>query len=641
MPGRRVATRGLIGSDAMYQLTIRGPDGSEVQYNLGLDEGLIVGRDADCDIVLPSKRVSRRHARFFTQGESLHLEDLGSQNGVFVGGGRVQGTEELRPGPPIEIGEFKIRVKRVDPRAVPTVDASTQASGEAHLKGLGAQQGRSLALPKERGHVGRDASMEVTVDDDSVSRKHAEIRVEAGVYVVRDLGSSNGTFVNGTRLKTGLDKRLAHDDKLRFGETHWIFVGGPAQQAAGGLPPRTKKLLAAVAVLVVFFGVAFVVKGGAGGGGEETTELTAEELVQEALGRGQSALEADQLTAARDAFKEALQHDPVNREARLLLRKVDEELEYGALLKEATAKAEVGKDQDAMNLIFKIDPSSRFYPRARMQIAELTPSLVRKASAACREATRSRKWNDVLEHCTRLLDVKCHTGEDAAALHALKDAEKALKVRDPWTCPARLAPWFGAGGQGTDSGGALNALFPDKEIRDAVASYVNGEAEKAQKALAKLQNGKLATRADELRDKVLVVDGRFKEGQSALNAGNFKDAEAAYKIALEADRFILQGKAESFVSKQMRTALAKEYFTLGKGQFDRQRWVESYTAWAKGLDYVSNDSQLLDGMGRLEKRAEEQLSNGTDCAGLDLILASTLATSGVHAKAKSAAEECE
>lgn len=57
---------------------------------------LIVGRTEDNDIVLAHGHVSRRHARFTIEGESLWLEDLGSTNGTFVNGKRIQGRVQLR-----------------------------------------------------------------------------------------------------------------------------------------------------------------------------------------------------------------------------------------------------------------------------------------------------------------------------------------------------------------------------------------------------------------------------------------------------------------------------------------------------------------------------------------------------------------
>ncbi|MBN1807948.1 MAG: protein kinase [Planctomycetes bacterium] len=67
-----------------------------------------VGRQKDCDIVLAGAKVSRRHARFLPVGRSYVVEDLGSSNGVFINGGRVE-RRILNDGDVVEIGDFRIR----------------------------------------------------------------------------------------------------------------------------------------------------------------------------------------------------------------------------------------------------------------------------------------------------------------------------------------------------------------------------------------------------------------------------------------------------------------------------------------------------------------------------------------------------
>src|SRR6266403_876507 len=59
--------------------------------------------------------------------------------------------------------------------------------------------------------AGRLATLEIVLDDSSVSRRHAEIRPTNAGWRVKDLGSTNGTFINGTRLGAGEYAVKAHD----------------------------------------------------------------------------------------------------------------------------------------------------------------------------------------------------------------------------------------------------------------------------------------------------------------------------------------------------------------------------------------------------------------------------------------------
>lgn len=71
-----------------------------------------------------------------------------------------------------------------------------------------------------RTRIGRGTECDVTLNDPSVSRTHAVVDTEGPEPTVRDLGSTNGTFVNGARVEA---MRLRDGDELRFGNTHMTF----------------------------------------------------------------------------------------------------------------------------------------------------------------------------------------------------------------------------------------------------------------------------------------------------------------------------------------------------------------------------------------------------------------------------------
>jgi pSer/pThr/pTyr-binding forkhead associated (FHA) protein len=63
----------------------------------------IIGRREDCDLRIPVSDVSRKHCRFIKEGDTLRLEDLGSSNGTFHNGQRVQ-EAALQPGDSVQVG---------------------------------------------------------------------------------------------------------------------------------------------------------------------------------------------------------------------------------------------------------------------------------------------------------------------------------------------------------------------------------------------------------------------------------------------------------------------------------------------------------------------------------------------------------
>ncbi len=68
--------------------------------------------------------------------------------------------------------------------------------------------------------IGRLADCDIAIDDPNASRRHAEIRPEGAEFVVLDLGSTNGTRVNGSHVNRHV---LAHGDRIAIGAWHFAF----------------------------------------------------------------------------------------------------------------------------------------------------------------------------------------------------------------------------------------------------------------------------------------------------------------------------------------------------------------------------------------------------------------------------------
>jgi len=141
--------------------------------------------------------------------------------------------------------------------------------------------------------VGRHRSCDVVITDDTVSGRHCRISGTSGGHVIEDLGSSNGTFVNGRRVETSA---LQSGDRLTLGTATFVFANGrivpqtPASQTedsdtlASALTTKRNRLLAGVAFVVVVavaVVVGVLVGGGDNGGGLYDAPDDVENLISE------------------------------------------------------------------------------------------------------------------------------------------------------------------------------------------------------------------------------------------------------------------------------------------------------------------------------------------------------------------------
>jgi Ca-activated chloride channel family protein len=90
------------------------------------------------------------------------------------------------------------------------------------LRGLtGEVEWRIWATPSSF-RVGRRSTLEMVLHDSSVSRRHAEIRPDGECWTLTDLGSTNGTFVNGSKVASGQSVTLSRNDLVRFGNVTFV-----------------------------------------------------------------------------------------------------------------------------------------------------------------------------------------------------------------------------------------------------------------------------------------------------------------------------------------------------------------------------------------------------------------------------------
>lgn len=95
----------------------------------------------------------------------------------------------------------------------------------------GPDKGRTLKAVDDTVLIGR-GSDQVPLTDQTVSRRHAELTRETGAWVLRDLNSANGTYVNGVRIQE--PTRLKHGDQIRLGSTVLMYSGEDSIEQLSG-----------------------------------------------------------------------------------------------------------------------------------------------------------------------------------------------------------------------------------------------------------------------------------------------------------------------------------------------------------------------------------------------------------------------
>jgi pSer/pThr/pTyr-binding forkhead associated (FHA) protein len=231
-------------------------DGREYHVGAG---ALTLGRDAASDVVVSGNEVSRHHAEIRSEADGYLLLDL-SVNGTYVNGERIGKTHLLARADVIRIGNDEFRfyadaTRHASPDMMPARPSSPAApsapAGAARrlsdtMHGIpdeqlqrntppspeaaplasllfrsGDYKGRRLPIKVPVVNIGRGDYNDVVILDASVSTMHAKLQRREAIWILTDLGSTNGTYVEGERL-TG-ETALTPGTTLRFGDVMVLF----------------------------------------------------------------------------------------------------------------------------------------------------------------------------------------------------------------------------------------------------------------------------------------------------------------------------------------------------------------------------------------------------------------------------------
>ncbi|MGC0335701.1 FHA domain-containing protein [Streptomyces sp. SLBN-8D4] len=184
-----------------------------------------VGRDPLCDIVIDDARVSWHHAVLRPEADHWTLEDENSTNGTYADGRRVH-EWDVGPGSVIRFGSASDGPCAVL-LGIPAPERPSAVSMPA-LTGTFRRPTAVRPLPTRTVRIGRADDNDLVIDDLVVSRHHAELRaLPDGSYDIADLGSHNGTYLNGRPVTSG---PLGPGDIVGIGHSAFSLVGDTLQE---------------------------------------------------------------------------------------------------------------------------------------------------------------------------------------------------------------------------------------------------------------------------------------------------------------------------------------------------------------------------------------------------------------------------
>jgi pSer/pThr/pTyr-binding forkhead associated (FHA) protein len=212
-------------------LAVISQDGSTGQTHW-IEQGSVdIGREEGEIRLVADRFVSPRHARVFARGGTFVLKDLGSLNGVYL---RVRESEPLQHADLVLLGSEVLRFDVLSPadrELGVAVERGTEVYGSPARPRYACLSERTVEgvyrnvfyISGDEIVIGREFGDLVFTTDSFMSRRHASIQREpmAGTFTLRDLGSSNGTY-----LAIRGEVELREGDHLRVGQHLFRFGFG-------------------------------------------------------------------------------------------------------------------------------------------------------------------------------------------------------------------------------------------------------------------------------------------------------------------------------------------------------------------------------------------------------------------------------
>ena len=186
-----------------YSLNIHESGGMKRTMPINKNE-ITIGRTNENDVVLNTFYISRLHARLIWEKDSFYIEDAKSKLGTLVNGRKISKVK-LKNNDEIQLGSTRITFMEPgtdDKEAADKDLTSIYVPESMFMLTTKSEDGKIKQhnLSLEELTIGRAPTNDVLLEDKRVSRRHARIYEEKGKVFIEDVGSNNGTFLEGRKI---------------------------------------------------------------------------------------------------------------------------------------------------------------------------------------------------------------------------------------------------------------------------------------------------------------------------------------------------------------------------------------------------------------------------------------------------------
>lgn len=203
-------------------LKLQFADGSRESIWL-VEKVLKIGSDPGNNLVINQPDIQAFHAQIIQKDDELYLKNLNPEYIVGVNDKRVNKAVMVKENDLIQLGETRLRIVHPSSEARKGAPSAATESDDWALETDASWATQSRFPIKGNAIIGRDPECDICVPVNHLSRQHARLTPTGGFLLIKDLDSTNGTFLNGEQITQG---RAKPGDKVRF-DVVTFTVAGP------------------------------------------------------------------------------------------------------------------------------------------------------------------------------------------------------------------------------------------------------------------------------------------------------------------------------------------------------------------------------------------------------------------------------